>query len=267
MTAPLTSGRIGWMPELRTRRMPVVAQDTGITYDGVILTASVAVPWEDLGRGPTGHRVQVVDYDATTRTMYAPAAIADGDEPKPSDNSAILANPGFHARNTYALVMRTLARFEFALGRRVSWYFRAHQLKVAPHAFEQMNAYYSREAEALVFGYFRRAGAPLFLCLSHDIVVHETAHALLDGLRSRFMAPSSPDQAAFHEGFADIVALLSVFALDEVVSQLIERLKLDVDREHEGDLPDGLIPRSAVTAESLQSSVLLGLAEDMDAES
>src|SRR5688572_33226576 len=112
MTAPPASGTICWMPELRTRRMPVVAQDTSIRReDGMILTASVPVPWEDLGGGPTGHRVQVVDYDATTRTMYAPARVAAGDEPDPTDNAQILADPGFHARNAYALAMRTLARF------------------------------------------------------------------------------------------------------------------------------------------------------------
>lgn len=249
------------MTELRTRRMPVLAQDRGVRGDdGRILTASVTVPWEDLANGPTGHRVHVVDYDSTTQTMYAPAVVGAGDVPDPVDDAEILGDPGFHARNAYGLVMRTLARFEYALGRRVSWNFRAHQLKVVPHAFEEMNAFYSREAESLVFGYYRRGGEPIFTCLSHDIVVHETAHALLDGLRSRFLAPSSPDQAAFHEGFADIVALLSVFSLGEVVSHLI-------DRHPASDPEAGVIPRSAVTAESLQASVLLGLADDMAAES
>ena len=249
------------MPELRTRRMPVLAQDSGVRRDdGTILTASISVPWEDLVSGPTGHRVQVVDYDATTSTMYAPAPVNSGDVPDPIANAEILDDPAFHARNVYALVMRTLARFEFALGRRVPWAFPAHQLKLIPHAFEEMNSFYSREAESLVFGYYRRAGRPVFMCLSHDIVVHETTHALLDGLRSGFMAPSSADQAAFHEGFADIVALLSVFSLGEVLNLLIVRGPAVGKQE-------GVIPRSAVTAKSLKESVLLGLADEMAAES
>jgi hypothetical protein len=246
------------MSELRTRSMPVVAQDCGVRdTDGRILTASVAVPWEDLDSGPIGHRVQVVDYDATTDTMYEAAHIGAGNVPGPAGNDEVTGDPAFHARNVYALVMRTLARFEYALGRRVSWNFQAHQLKVVPHAFEEMNAFYSREAESLLFGYYREESEPVFMCLSHDIVVHETTHALVDGLRSRFMAPSSPDQAAFHEGFADIVALLSVFSLGEILNLLITR---SMDE-------NGVIPRSAVTEKSLMSSVLLGLADDMVAES
>jgi hypothetical protein len=248
------------VPELRTRRMWILAQDCGIKRDdGTILTAPVSVQWEPLASGPAGHRVQVVDYDATTRRMYGPARSDDDDPSEPPDDAEILGDPAFHARNVYALAMRTLARFEFALGRRVSWGFRAHQLKVIPHAFEEMNSFYSREAEALLFGYYRRADAPVFMCLSHDIVVHEATHALVDGLRSRFMAPSSPDQAAFHEGFADVVALLSVFSLGDVLNLLIVR-------GYESAAKDGVIPRSAVTAESLKESVLLGLADDMAAE-
>ena len=249
------------MPQPHTRRMAVLAQDPGVKRaDGTILTASVIVPWEDVVDGPAGHRVYVVDYDATTRTMYNPAQVI-GDEPVlPADDAQILDDPAFHARNVYALVMRTLARFEYALGRRVSWGFRAHQLKVVPHAFEEMNAFYSREAEALLFGYYRTTGKRVFMCLSHDIVVHETTHALVDGLRSRFMAPSSPDQAAFHEAFADIVALLSVFSLEEIVGELISR-------DGASDTQDAMIARSDVTAENLMRSALLGLADEMTPES
>lgn len=248
------------MPELRTRPMYILAQDCGVrtrTRGRSILTARVPIAWENLFGGPTGHRVQVVDYDATTDTMYDPALTPRRAPRRPPADSQILGDPTFHAQNVYALVMATIARFEYALGRRVSWCFRGHQLKVAPHAFEQMNAFYSREAESLVFGYYGAPGDRHFMCLSHDIVVHETTHALLDGLRSRFMAPSSADQAAFHEGFADIVALLSVFALGEVMDVLVDR-----NRRAEG----GLIARSAVTAEEIMNSWLLGLADDMESE-
>ena len=111
--------------------------------------------------------------------------------------------------------MRTLAQFERALGRRVSWSFGGHQLKVAPHAFAEANAFYASREEALLFGYFAGPDGSTVVqnCLSHDIVAHETTHALVDGLRPRYLEPSSPDQAAFHEGFADVVALLSVFSI------------------------------------------------------
>ncbi len=72
----------------------------------------------------------------------------------------LLANPAFHGQNIYALVMRTLARFEYALGRRVHWGFDGHQLHVAPHAFVDANAFYSREDRALIFGYFRADQEP-----------------------------------------------------------------------------------------------------------
>ena len=118
--------------------------------------------------------------------------------------------------------MKTLARFEFALGRRIPWSFKTHQLKVAPHGMADANAFYSPQVEGLVFGYFDcLSGEKVFTCLSHDIIVHETTHALVDALRERYMDPSTPDQAAFHEGFADVVALLSVFAQREIVEHLL----------------------------------------------
>ncbi|HEX7276314.1 MAG TPA: hypothetical protein VF244_02985, partial [Acidimicrobiales bacterium] len=229
-----------------------------------ILTAPVQLPYEELGPGPTGHRVHVVDYDSSTQTFYAPAELAPADPeaagPTVPKDASILGDPGFHAQNVYGLVMRTLARFEFALGRRVSWGFEAHQLKVVPHAFEAANAFYSPDSESLLLGYFRRDDELVFTCLSHDVVVHETTHALLDGLRGRFMAPSSPDQAAFHEGYADIVALLSVFSMEEVLAELVD---LAAGKGAKAD-PEGLIHRSKVEPKRLRESVLFGLAEEMD---
>lgn len=60
----------------------------------------------------------------------------------------ILTDPGFHVMNVYAIVMRTLARFEYALGRRVARRVEGHQLKVLPYGFAAANAFYTPDAES-----------------------------------------------------------------------------------------------------------------------
>jgi hypothetical protein len=217
--------------------------------------------------------VSVVDYDTSTGLLYQPLQyepLRDGVYLDPfqeaagqDDNTGLINDPQFHQQNVYAIVMRTLARFELALGRRVAWDFPGHQLNVAPHAFAEANAFYSQHDQALVFGYFRGIGGQIvFSCLSHDVVAHETTHAVLDGLRARYTDPSSPEQAGFHEGFADIVALLSVFSLKDVVSLLISPRHV----KGSGRSADDLIDPSELTTDKLRESVLLGLAEQMGRE-
>lgn len=221
-----------------TRRTWVIAQDPSFTdkRKRPIFT-QVEIPNEYIEPGPKGSRIHVIDYDATLNKMLEPIAISDErwsgllpvtDQVSRSDIDGLLSDPGFHAHNVYALIANTLLTFEQALGRTVSWGFDsgAHQLKVAPHAFADLNAFYSRDDECLTFGYFPRGGRKpdfFFTCLSADIVIHETTHAILDGLRTEYVRPSSIDQAAFHEAFADIVALLSGFQHEAVVNVALGR--------------------------------------------
>ncbi len=248
----------------RMRRVQIVAQDPSIRRDGAIVTATITIPYEDVEPGPMGYAVHVVDYDASSQTMYEPVKMPPDEFLAAPPSADIPGDPAFHAINAYALVMRTLHRFEFALGRRVGWGTGGHQLKVVPHAFEQANAYYSEDAEALVFGYVRSTGTPTFFGLSHDIIVHEAAHALLDGLRDGFTEPSSPDQAALHEGLADIVSLLSVFSLPEVLLPFVGDMPTDTGgRRRRSAEQEGLIDKDAVTKERLKETVLFGLADEM----
>ncbi len=238
----------------------MIAQDPLLTAGGKILRSAVEVPSETLAPGPCGYRACVIDYDSTTDTLYAPLDLGShGDPFEQASDDELLGDPQFHQQNVYALVMCTLARFEFALGRRVPWSLRGHQLKIAPHAFSQANAFYSERDESLMLGYFPTSSGKgnVFSCLSHDVVAHETAHALVDGLRTRYTDPSSPDQAAFHEGFADVVALLSVFAQEPVVEALLP---------HGGNGDARTIKRTELTAEALRQSALFGLAEQMGQE-
>lgn len=257
----------------RMRRLTIVAQDPGVKVNGQILTTEVEIPAEEIAPGPRGYRVQVIDYDVSSGVLYQPLeypALQNGSYVDPFEKTAkepgnhkLLKDPRFHQQNVYAIVMKTLARFEFALGRRISWGFRGHQINVAPHAFADANAFYSKQDQALVFGYFKgMSGETVYSCLSHDVVAHETTHALLDGLRNRYTDPSSPEQAGFHEGFADVVALLSVFSLKDVVGTLLRPDYANPKRRSRTDLidPDDL------TIEHLKNSVLIGLAEQMGAE-
>jgi hypothetical protein len=246
-----------------TREMTVIAQDPSVRTAGGarILMSKVSIPAEVLEPGPRGYRVHVVDYDATTGRYHGlhalPARYQDEPGKWQKGDPSIVRDYAFHAQNVYALVMKTLARFESALGRRIGWSFGSHQLNVAPHAMVDANAFYSPDDQGLVFCYFDGSeGKPIHTCLSHDVVVHETTHVLLDALRSKYMLPSSADQAAFHEGYADVIALLSIFSQHEIVEELL-------CRDDPGALKSRTLGPASVEVEALKQSALFGLAEEM----
>lgn len=201
---------------------------------------SIRVPYEKLSKGPVGRKIAVIDYDASNRCYYEgvdldATAVLGQNGLAPSE-----ADPRFHQQMVYAIAMDTIRRFEVALGREVKW--RPHSsgaanpyhgvLKIYPHAMQEANAFYDPHMRALLFGYFTASeedvgvnlpGQVVFTCLSHDIIVHETTHAILDGIREHFNDPTSVDAPAFHEGFADIVALLQHFSFKDTLLDTIQR--------------------------------------------
>lgn len=64
-------------------------------------------------------------------------------------------------------------------------------------------------------------GTLIYTALSADVVAHETTHALLDGYTPGYRETSNPDVGAFHEAFADIVALLQHFQYEDLVRREI----------------------------------------------
>lgn len=263
-----TNGAPGQVTQTRGQRalwrdLTILAQDPQVQVDGKPLWSSATLPCEPLLPGPCGARIKVVDYDASQDRCYAPLEVgyeADGEPIDPfADTSSAgrLRDPRFHQQNAYAIAMRILCRFESALGRRVNYGFNGHQLHIAPHAFAEANAYYSRESRSLCFGYFPDdENQTRFTCLSHDIVAHETAHALLDGLRPHYIEPSSPDQGGFHEGFSDIIALLSILSDKRIVETVLTREKVMSAGQK-------LVAKKHLGADALRRSTLLGLAECM----
>jgi hypothetical protein len=222
---------------------------------------------DDLKPGPIGEYLEVVDYDPTIEKFYAPVNLdhkyilaQDGLAPSAS-------NPQFHQQMVYAVAMTTIKNFETGLGRPVLWSPHSvvtdkppakdkskndtakpeparkiqndfvGKLRIYPHALRDANAFYSPQKKALLFGYFAARPADItlqmpdnltFTCLSHDIIAHETTHAILDGLHKKYTEDTNPDVLAFHEAFADIVALFQHFTFPEVLKNQIAATRGDL---------------------------------------
>lgn len=201
---------------------------------------TINVPFEPLTAGPCGELFRVEHRNTQLGLEYRQAdldergvLIANGYEPSPSD-------PRFHQQMVYAVSSNVYLAFKRALGRDPSWGFGNDQqpmpLTLHPHYGENSNAYYTkgRQGGEIRFGYFKASATPsdrslpggyVFTCLSHDIISHEVTHALLDGLRPCFSLPLSADVPAFHEAFADLVAIFQHFSYREVLIASIRRCK------------------------------------------
>lgn len=231
------------------RRLRIYAYDPGQETDPTMFdvsVATVAVPWEDeLKPGPVGEYIEVVDIDPASNACYAPVNLNDPIILHESGLAPSESSPQFHQQMAYAVSMRTIQRFELALGRKALWAHRrwtknggplpnngyVQRLRIYPHALREANAYYDPEKIALLFGYFPAAdssgsvvsGSVIFGAVAHDIVAHETTHALLDGLHPRYSERTNLDMAAFHEAFADIVALFQHFSMPESLTRQIRK--------------------------------------------
>ena len=237
------------------RKLRAYAFDPSLSLEidtAEINSLTYKVNWEELQPGPSGEYVEVIDFDPTIKKFFSPINLNDPyllaqDGLDPSES-----NPQFHQQMVYAVVMTTIKNFEKALGRRILWAPRlladgehyeeyVPKLRIYPHALRESNAYYSPQKKALLFGYFSSAPADntmmmpnslVFTCLSHDIIAHETTHAILDGMHYYYNEPTNPDVLAFHEAFADIVALFQHFTFPEVLKHQIAQTKGDLGSQN-----------------------------------
>jgi hypothetical protein len=194
---------------------------------------SIDVANEPCTPGPVGERVAVIDYDGAHKCYYPPVNLNDGAILMQGGLDPAESDPRFHQQMVYAVTMRTLENFDRALGRRLDFRTRKYdRLRLFPHAFHGANAYYSRDLNGILFGYFRAdpespggnlPGQNVFTCLSHDIIAHEVTHAIVDRLRRYFLEPTNEDVLAFHEGFCDIVALFQHFTFAELLRNQIQQ--------------------------------------------
>ncbi|HQR10725.1 MAG TPA: hypothetical protein PLW68_05295 [Casimicrobiaceae bacterium] len=256
--APYTAGR----DEPRSRPLWIYASDpANVGLRQPLLR--VDVPYEPLAPGPQGVLFEVehgplpedlrqlLDWSKLQADEYAgqpldldrlSVAIGAGLTPTTGD-------PRFAGQMIYAVCQQIYHVFRHALGRNPCWGPWAAdridrgerpRLRIIPCSFNDANAFYDPEKGTLEFGYFAAdptnspyvlPGGLVLLSLSRDIVAHELTHAILDGMRSEFMRDTHLDVGAFHEAFADLVALFHHFTQSELVERAIAEGKGDVNSD------------------------------------
>src|SRR5687768_3955721 len=221
-------------------RVPVLVKDPDVArYKGVPLTETFVIEGEDVFLdGPVSPRIAVLDFDPATGALAPVARIGagTGDAPGQYDvaRADALDDPAVMQVVTFGGVYKTLQMFEEAdtLGRRVRWAFDGPQLLVVPRAGDWPNAFYERDSRSLQFFFFTPPGAqgPVFTCHSQDIIAHETAHAVVDGVAPDLYHAQSPQALAIHEAMADLATLIMAFRSRKLAARILEQTGGSIER-------------------------------------
>jgi hypothetical protein len=189
--------------------------------------------------GPVTERIAVLDFDEKSGELLPGAAFIPPKNKTPGTYDVEEPSPGgqisrqFNQVSVLATILKTMeiVEDERVLGRRLNWAFDAPQLLVVPRAGEWANAYYERETHSLQFFYFKanRSQEMVYTSLSRDIVSHETAHAILDGISPDLYDALTPQSLALHEAFADIVAVVMAIRSPNLAKTVLEQTHGSLD--------------------------------------
>jgi len=192
-----------------------------------------------------------------TRTAYLPGVVLAGPrdtriasgtpgidlvEPNASGDFVTLPDtPQFDAVHTFAVVRQTLTMYQRVLtaagvAMPLPWQWNSSSdtdpLRLFPHGLpDVMNAFYSRNQNCLRFGDFTPGGGAerVFTCRSFDIVSHETAHAILDGIKPRWLQADAPPQTGgLHESFGDLTAVFLALAQFDQCEAIVAQTKANL---------------------------------------
>jgi hypothetical protein len=233
---------------------PFVAGQTG---RGSIVHPVVVRDRGGFTEGPACRRVAVVDLDFNTGKLRTPAKfdprgspyrdIASYEVAIPTKKGArvmpwsrgtakgldvgelgfIPLDDPFMKVSVFGTVLRTICLVQdpAVLGREIEWAFPGKQILVVPRAAELDNAFYHRDSHSLQFYYGSTShGSTVYSGLSQDIVAHETAHAIIDGIAPELYDAISPESLAIHEGLADLTAALLSMRNRELAQKLGQKI-------------------------------------------
>jgi len=144
---------------------------------------------------------------------------------KPDENGNYMYLPGsieFDQVNAFYYTTFTLRMYERYARRSIPWSFPASRIRIDPHAGSDANAFYDEQNQMIGFQTFRHDGKEHSTAQSADIVSHEAAHAILDGLRDLYNESFGLGTRAFHESFGDITTVLVALHDDSLIRRLLK---------------------------------------------
>lgn len=131
--------------------------------------------------------------------------------------------PEFEQVNALYHVTFALRMYEKFAQRNLPWSFATPRIHIDPHVGNKANAFYNEQERLLGFHTFTLAdGTQRSTAESADIVTHETAHAILDGMRDLWNESFGLGPRAFHESFGDITAVLVALQDDALIKMLLD---------------------------------------------
>jgi len=178
------------------------------------------MPADDIKPGLINDRIKIQD----SREFTA----------QPDEDGNYLFPPGtqeFDQINAFYYTTFTLRMYERYAHREIPWAFPNPRITVDPHVGTDANAFYSEFERCLGFHtYIAPDSLESSTTHSADIVSHEAAHAVLDGLRDLYNESFSLGPRAFHESFGDMTAMLVALHDDSLIRRLLDWTQGDLRR-------------------------------------
>jgi hypothetical protein len=225
-------------------RIPVIIKDPEVAeYKDLPFWEEFTVEEDAFLDGPISRRIAILDFDESGRlssgTPFKPPIDANsfGRYAYPSQDlhdQQSFSDWDFVRAAVFGGVYKALSMFEESdtLGRKVRWAFPGPQLLVIPRAGEWANAFYERDSRSLQLFYFSGNGKKTYTCHSQDIIGHETAHAIIDGIAPDLYDSITPESLAIHEALADVTTVLLAFRSRKLVMRVLELTNGNIDNSN-----------------------------------
>ena len=212
-------------------RLRMFDQDPSVSEENMGIS-TVFIP-RKIAAGPTDLFMQVI------QTPVKPNNNGDFTDYKPGTSEFDSIHTFTIASGVYQMylqdlaILNTLFPKSLALGQAIKLFDKRkfQTLKITPHAGEDENAYYSREADGsriLMFFSFTSEmdkKSKIHTCQSSEVVAHETGHSFLDLLHPEYFDSHSPQTGGLHEAFGDITSLFWVLSQHRQCEDLLADTK------------------------------------------